>query len=216
MRARRRLNPRRAGAVKPGVEPRPRLIGVLVAAAVLAGAVTALVLGGGGGRSVAADPAALAWLHPNRPGRDWSTLRLPGSPASLPVPPGWHAADGDPGTQTAELTTADGTIEGYLNATPREGEETPANWADFRVDHNREEGDRDVTLLAAATGVKFGGATGSCVVDSYVTSSAHTYREVACLVTGPSAATVVVAAAPPGRWHTAGGQLRRAIESFTT
>ena len=27
------------------------------------------------------------------------------------------------------------------------------------------------------------------------------YREIACLVTGRSSATVIVAAAPPSRWH---------------
>ena len=109
-----------------------------------------------------------------------------------------------------------GEIAGYLNATPRQGAETPGNWTRFRVAHNREEGDRDVRLLAAATGLRFRAATGSCVLDSYRTATGGRYRELACIVSGRMASTVIVAAAPPARWGVEAPTIERAITGFTT
>jgi len=109
-----------------------------------------------------------------------------------------------------------GRIVGYLNATPRQGPESAANWSDFRVDHNREEGDRDVRLLAASAGLRFRSATGSCVIDSYLTTSGNRFREIACIVSGRSATTVIVGAAPPSHWAVEAPMLERAVSSFTT
>jgi hypothetical protein len=114
------------------------------------------------------------------------------------------------------LRTRSGRIAGYLNATPRQGTESLRNWAEFRVDHNRDEGDRQVRLLADATGLRFRSATGSCVLDSYRTESGHRYRELACIVSGRSATTVIVGAAPPDRWDAEAPTLEQAIDSFTT
>ena len=164
----------------------------------------------------ATHPSALAWLHPSALPTGSSVLSLPGSPARLPTPVSWQSSEGDPGTRTTVLKGPSGGIGGYLNATPREGDETVANWSAFRVNHNREEGDREVRLLAAAAGLRFRGATGSCVLDSYTTASDHRYREVACIVAGRSATTVIVAAAPPRHWDTEAPTLERAITSFTT
>ena len=53
------------------------------------------------------------------------------------------------------------------------------------------------------------------MIDHYATVSAH-YREIACLVQGSHASTVVVAAAVPHEWARLAPQLERAISSFAT
>lgn len=215
-----RLNPLSGQAVSACVEGKLRLrAGLAVAGVVAVGVLTATAvgLGSGAGTAPAYETGAFAWVRPEALAPGWSSLRLPGSPARLPLPPGWRPARGDSGTRTAELTGPATRIRGYLNATPRQGRETLADWASFRVDHNRDEGERDDKLLAAARDLPFaGGATGSCILDSYRTISGHRYRELACIVAGHSATTVIVVAAPPGRWAAERSQLRRAIDGFTT
>lgn len=176
--------------------------------------VAALTLASGGGGSPA--EGAFAWLRPAAAPTGWSIHRLPGSPARLAAPPGWRSAHGDPGTATMVIRAPSGHIVGYLNATPREGGESAANWSSFRVDHNREEGDRDVHLLAAAAGLRFRSGTGSCVLDSYRTTTGARYRELACIDAGRGASTVIVAAAPPSRWARESPSLERAVSSFLT
>jgi hypothetical protein len=159
---------------------------------------------------------AFAWLRPAVVPAGWSSTRLPGSPARLAAPPGWQPARSDPGTATMVTRAASGRIVGYLNATPRQGSETIANWPSFRPDHNRDEGDRDVRLLASASDMRFRAGTASCVIDSYATSTGHRYREIACLVSGRTASTVIVAAAPPADWTRLAPVLEHAVDSFTT
>ena len=90
---------------------------------------------------------------------------------------------------------------------------TSWNWRQFRPQHNREEGDRSVRLVAATTGVSFRSGRGSCVIDSYTTSKAN-YREIACLVSGASSSAVVVAAAPNVLFNQQTATLERAVSSF--
>jgi len=186
--------------------------------ALLTTVAVALAAGGGSGEKphAARHPAAFAWLHPASVPAGWTTVRLPGSAARLSAPAGWKAAAGDPGTRTLVSRGPSGQIVGYLNATPRQGDENAADWAGFRVAHNRGEGDREVRRLASARHLHFRSATGSCVIDSYLTSSGNRYREIACLVAGRSSTTVIVAAAPPSRWHFEGPLLRRAVNTFRT
>jgi hypothetical protein len=106
-------------------------------------------------------------------------------------------------------------IRGYPNATPRQGGEA-VEWASFRVDHNRDEGDVDVKPVASATNLRFRNGHGSCVIDTYKSSSGRSYREIACIVAGARATTVVVGAAPPAQWSRQGPALERAISSFLT
>lgn len=141
--------------------------------------------------------------------------RLPSGQASVAYPPGWRAIKTDPGTFSAALMGANGKIRGYLNATPRQGAETFANWAHFRTDHNKDEGDFNLVSDASATGLRFRTGSGSCVIDHYATVRAH-YREIACLVHGSRADTVVVGATLPGDWSRLGPQVERAISSFVT
>jgi hypothetical protein len=188
------------------------LIAFLTAVAV------ALAAGEGSGSKphVGRHPAGFAWLHPETVPSGWRTVRLPGSDAGLSAPASWEAAGGDPGTKTLVSRGPSGQIVGYLNATPRQGDENAADWASFRVAHNRGEGDREERRLASARDLPFRSATGSCVIDSYLTTSGNRYREIACLVAGRSSSTVIVAAAPPSRWHSYGPLLRRAVNAFTT
>jgi hypothetical protein len=132
----------------------------------------------------------------------------------MPYPPGWRRIKGDPGTASAARFDAHDRFIGYLNVTPRQSTETLANWAHFRVAHNVEEGDRDVRMLAAATGLRFRGGGGSCVRDSYLTAVRTRYIEIACLVTGGRTSTVVVGAAPPQHWTAIAPLLERAISTL--
>jgi hypothetical protein len=111
------------------------------------------------------------------------------------------------------LRGSGGRIDGYLNVTPKQGAETVANWSRFRPQKNRDEGARDVRLLATTSDAHFRSARGSCVIDAY-TTSVTTYREIACLVSGPGASAVVVAAAPTRLWQERSALLERAVSSF--
>jgi len=159
-------------------------------------------------------PQAFAWLHPSSPSRAWRTSQLPGESARLAYPASWHPIKSDPGTVTAAIRGKHGAIQGYLNATPQQGSETLSDWASFRPAHNRDEGDVNVTPIASATNLRFRGAHGSCVVDNYTSSSGHAYREIACIVAGQTATTVVVGAASPARWHQEAPVLERSISTF--
>ena len=97
--------------------------------------------------------------------------------------------------------------------TPKQGTETLASWSDFRPEHNRDEGDQSVRLIASSNDLTFRSGRGSCVIDDYTTSEA-TYREIACLVSGPRSSAVVVAAAPSPLWNHQAATLERAVSSF--
>jgi hypothetical protein len=187
----------------------------LLAGLALAAAVAVAGCGGATEAGSTAPAGAFTWLHPAPPPAGWRVARLPSGTAELASPPVWRPIRTDPGTVSSALLGPHGRIRGYLNATPRSGDETLANWSRFRPAHNREEGDRRVVTEAAATGVRFRTGHGSCVVDRYATVSAR-YREIACIVRGPRATTVVVAAARPQDWARLAPALRRSIASFST
>jgi hypothetical protein len=128
----------------------------------------------------------------------------------------WRSIRSDPGTVSAATRAESGAIRGYLNATPQQGAETLGSWSSFRIDHNGDEGDVNVRQVASATGLRFRDAHGSCVIDDYTSSTGRDYREIACIVAGASATTVVVGAAPPAEWAQQGPAIERAISSFIT
>jgi hypothetical protein len=180
---------------------------------------TLLVLGSGcGGSGVAQAPSTPAppysWLKPAAAPAGWKAATTPGG-AVLAYPPGWRVIPGDPGTASAALTASGGLIVGYLNATPATSSEVPSTWARFRVDHNGEEGDRHVQMIAQAAGLRFRTGTGACVTDSYQTSSSP-YTEIACVVRGTSNPTVIVAAATSSDWAAQQAALHTAIDAFRT
>ncbi len=184
-------------------------VGLVVAAVVLTVGVTGCG-GGQDGHRRSAGP--FAWLRPAPPPAGWKVARIPGG-STLAYPPGWKPIETDPDTATVALLGRGERIDGYLNATPKQGSETPANWSRFRVDHNHGEGNRRVRLVASADDLRFRSGRGSCVVDSYTTSKAA-YREIACLVAGPDSSAVVVAAAPVELWADQAATLERAVSSF--
>jgi hypothetical protein len=185
------------------------VVGVL-ALLVIAGLVIAST--GGGHSSHRRASGAFAWLRPARPPAHWKVARIPDG-ARLAYPPGWRPVTTDPGTATVALLRDGHRIDGYLNVTPKQGTETLANWSHFRPQHNLAEGDRSERLNASATDLRFRTGRGSCVIDTYTTSKA-TYREIACLVSGPRSTAVVVGAAPSETWNRQAATLQQAVSSF--
>ena len=120
---------------------------------------------------------------------------------------------GDRGTATAALLGEDRRYLGYLNVTPGQGDENLATWASFRIAHNADEGDTAVTRIAEVTGLRFRAGHASCVQDSYTTRTGARYTEVACLIAGPHAESVIVGAAPPDSWSRTSTTLERAISA---
>ncbi len=171
----------------------------------------ALAVAGCGG----ATAKPFTWLRPADAPPGWALARLPTSAATLAYPPGWRPIVTDQGTASAAQIGSGGAILGYLNATPRQGAESLSNWPSFRIHHMREEGSREVKLLASATGIRFRSGHGSCVLDEY-RNAATRYREIACLVAGARASTVIVGAAPADRWSREAPAIQPAIASFTT
>jgi len=159
--------------------------------------------------------ASFAWLHPAPPPAGWRRARIT-TGAVLAYPQGWRTIGGDLGTATAGLRDARGRYLGYLNSTPRQGGETLADWASFRVAHQHEEGERDVQRLRAARDLPFGGGRASCVQDAYTTVIGARYIELACLVRGSRASTVVVGAALQRSWPAQRATLERAIAALST
>jgi hypothetical protein len=132
----------------------------------------------------------------------------------MAYPPSWHRIESDPGTVSAALVVGrTGLITEYLNATPRQANETLQNWASFRTAHNREEGDRADQVIAAARDLRFRDGRGSCVIDRYATTRTR-YQEIACLVQAQSHETVIVAAALASRWARDSPALERAVSAF--
>ena len=184
-------------------------------AAVVAIGVVAVVfaVSRGAGRQTSHSPAsqAFSWLQPAPAPAGWNVARTPAG--ALAYPPGWTPIKTDPNTASVAQLGTTGAIDAFLNATPREGTETLANWSHFRPAHNKREGSQDVRLIASSTNLNFRTGRSSCVIDDYTTSSAR-YREIACLVAGPTSTAVVVAAAPTARWDQQAMTLERAVSSF--
>jgi hypothetical protein len=185
--------------------------------AALATAVAALAFAFALAALAPADPApatAFTWAHPTSTPAGWRLAATP-SGASFAYPTAWRTIESDPGTVSAAPAGPRPAFRGYLNATPQAGGETLANWTRFRIAHVAAEGAHDVRLDGAAHGLSFpGGATGSCVIDSYSTDVTR-FREIACIVAGRST-TVVVAAAPVAGWARHAPLLELAVSSFET
>ncbi|MFN8176276.1 MAG: hypothetical protein U0T02_14535 [Solirubrobacteraceae bacterium] len=195
----------------------PLALGLLAAAllvTLIAAGSSAIGVPGGPASAVSGDAAVFASLRPAVAPRGWSQART-ATGATLPYPPGWRRIPGDAGSATAALGARGGAIAGYLNATPRSGAESIGNWRRFRPAHNAAEGDRDVRLLAAASGLRIGSGAGSCVLDTYSTTTRAHYEELACIVHGAGGTTVYVGAAPPRRWAAVAPVLERALAATT-
>ena len=189
----------------------------LLAVAATAAAILGLGAGAADGfTSVNGQAPAFRGLHPRPAPNGLKLARLPSGASSFAYPRTWRAIRTDPGTTSVALTGHGGRILGYLNATPRQGAETLANWPTYRIQHLREEEDpKDVRLVHAAHGLRFRSGRGSCVIDSYHTSLTR-YREIACLVAGARTTSVIVGAAPANTWPQQAETIERAIASLRT
>ena len=188
-----------------------RLLVVAATFGALLGALGAAAAGTASGRA-----PAFRWLHPQPAPRGWKVARLPSGAATFAYPRSWRPIRTDPGTASVALIGEGRSIRGYLNATPRQGTETPANWPSFRIHHLREDdSSKDVRLIASARGLRFRSGRGSCVIDSYRTTRTR-YREIACLVAGTRTSSVVVGAAPSKTWARQAETIERAIASLRT
>jgi hypothetical protein len=113
------------------------------------------------------------------------------------------------------LRSHSGLYVGYLNVTPREGAEQLHGWAAFRLNRNREEGDTHVTQVAAAEGLRFRNAHGSCLIDDYLSRvGSNPYREIACIVAGHRHTDVFIGAGLRSDWQAVRGTLERAASSL--
>ena len=183
-------------------------------------ALTALALTACGGashhQSRAAGPSgAFSWLRPAASPAGWTIARLPSGKAALAYPPGWRAIKTDPGTVSAAIPGRGRPHPGLPQRHAGIWSRDPRQLGDSRPAHNQDEGDSAVRTLASARGLRFSAGSGSCVIDAYRTVSDR-YREIACLVKGARATTVVVGAAEPAAWPVLAPQLERAIASFST
>ena len=154
-------------------------------------------------------------LRPVAAPAGWPRLTLPDGTAVLSYPPSLHRLAGDADAVSAARLSARGTIQLYLNATPRQGGEHLRNWAAFRLARLRSDDAASAREVTAWQGVQFRGGTGSCVIDDYLTRiGRHHYEEIACLVQGRTSATVIVAAAPAAIWAQARPLLFRAVAAY--
>lgn len=158
---------------------------------------------------------SFAWVRPGPAPAGWPVATIP-TGAAMPYPPGWRRIKSDPGTASAAALGDNDRFVGYLNLTPRQGAETLEDWARFRVEHNADEREHNVTMLASATGLHFSGARGSCVRDAYTTSTGSRYIELACLVAGRHSSAVIVGASAPSAWSRVAPLLERSISSVTS
>ena len=103
----------------------------------------------------------------------------------------------------------------YVNATPQEGDEHLAGWAESRLGHLRGDDASSVHEESEAEGLAFRSGRGSCVIDDYVTKVGHhPFHEIACLVEGAKGGSVVVAAAPSPAGNHVNATLERAVSSY--
>jgi len=183
----------------------------------LAGAAAALAFAFGPARSAAPTRALdRATLVPAPAPPGWHQLMLPNGTAVLFYPPTMHRVSGDSDAVSAARLGPGGQYLLYLNATPRQGEESLRNWASYRLRFLRSDDASRASLDAAAGNQPFRGGTGSCVIDHYVTRVlAHRYTELACLVQGQTGASVIVAAAPTALWPSARAILTQAVSAYT-
>jgi hypothetical protein len=180
------------------------------AAATLAAAV--LGLSGGTARSASSTSFPLVQARPAPAG--WRSATLPDG-AVLAYPPAMHLVSGDLGSASAARVGPGGAYLLYLNATPRQGSESLRNWPGFRISHLLDDDASSARELMAASGVRFLGGTGACIVDTYVTKvGAHHFTELACLVHGSRASSVIVAAAPAADWTRSASLLGRAVAAY--
>lgn len=164
--------------------------------------------------AAAANPRPFQWLVPAAAPAGWKHASLPSGEGVLSYPSSLARIKSDSPSVSVAKRDASGRVLVYLNATTQQGGENFGNYPAFRIAHNRAESTA-VHRDAAAVGLRFLDAVGSCVIDHYITREhANHYREIACFVQGPKAATVIVAAALESEWKRALPTLERAVSAY--
>jgi hypothetical protein len=159
---------------------------------------------------------SFGWIKASAP-TTWTRVAVPAGLGTVAEPTGFRMVKTDPGTVSLAMVDSAGTFVGYLNVTPRQGSESLGDWADFRIDHLRDDGTVSVHEDATIQSVKRGSVVRSCVVDDYVTTVGHhPFHEVACFVTGSFPSSVVVASVPVGDPAHLWTELQEAVASYPT
>jgi hypothetical protein len=170
---------------------------------------------GSGGAAPAAAPAGFGWFHPGPAPGAWLRASLSGQRATLSYPGSLRPQHGDPGTVTVGSTARSGAVLVYLNVTLKQGDETLHNWPDFRMEHLREDGQSAVHLDGVSGPLSFRGGHGRCVIDNYTTDEHHNhYNEIACIVQGAHATSVLVAATSTAAWQANRALLEKVVSSY--
>ncbi len=167
---------------------------------------------GGAGRPAA---TGFGWFHPGPAPGTWLHASLSGQRATLSYPGSLRPMHGDAGTVTVGSTAKSGQVLVYLNVTPKQGGETLRNWTGFRLEHLREDGQYAVHLDGASTALHFHGGPGRCVIDNYTTKEHNNrYDEIACIVQGAHATSVLVAATSAAAWQANRALLERVVSAY--
>jgi hypothetical protein len=154
------------------------------------------------------------WFRAAPPPSSWKAVALPSGGAILSYPPSLARIHGDNHSVSIGKRDRSGRVLVYLNATPKQGAETLADWVEFRLTHNRVESNA-VHEDAHASRLTFRTGEGSCVIDDYRSRVVvNHYREIACFVKGRATASVIVAAALQSQWARAENDLERAVEAY--
>jgi hypothetical protein len=168
-----------------------------------------------GGNGAAPAAAGFGWFHPGPAPGAWLRASLSGQRATLSYPGSLRPQHGDPGTVTVGSTAGPGRVLVYLNVTPRQGGETLRNWPGFRMEHLREDGQSAVHLDGVSGALSFRGGHGRCVMDNYTTGAHHNhYNEIACIVQGAHATSVLVAATSAAAWQASRALLEKVVSSY--
>jgi len=201
-------------------EPGPRFgtgakrLGLIALSIALVAAVAAAVVAFVVPRNSPAAP--FPRFAPNAAPAGWAHLTLPNGTAVMSYPPSMRPVSGDKGSVSVASRGPTGAIVLYLNATPRQSGENLGDWASFRLSRLRSDDASSAHEDSAASGLKFRGGTGSCVIDDYITrEGGHHYQEIACLAQGRTGASVIVAAAAAAQWRQAEPLLEQAVAAYT-
>ena len=159
--------------------------------------------------------AGFGWFHPGPAPGAWRQASLTGQSATLSYPGSLHPMHGDDGTVTVGSTAKSGKVLMYLNVTPKQGEESLGDWTDSRLEHLREDGQYQVHLDGASPALQFRGGPGRCVIDNYTTKiRGNHYDEIACIVQGAQATSVLVAATSTTAWQANHALLEKVVSSY--
>ena len=161
------------------------------------------------------ESGSFGWLSPEVAPATWHRVTTQSGEAVLSYPPPFMPIAGDHGSASAAVESRTGKILAYVNVTPGEGDEQLKGFGRFRVHLIGKDDDRDVHLDSSAEDLAFRGGTGSCVIDDYLTRVGNNhYKEIACLVVGQHASSVVIAAGANADWTHFLPLLRESVASF--